>query len=383
MMNFEEKAKECTGCGACENICPQNAIQMEYSDDGFLYPVIGNNCVDCGLCDAVCYCGEGKDKLFGKKTFKGFAKNNKIRELSSSGGIFIVLAKYVLKKGGVVYGASFDNKCKEVRHLSTESVALEELARSKYVQSRVGNIYRDVADKLQENRYVLFSGTPCQIRGLKSYLEKKKIRGKLITLDFMCHGVPSSTLFKEYLEQLENEKNKSINDVTFREKDRGWHTQVTKFYFNDGTICTTDSLKHFYYYLFLNNYILRDSCYSCTEYCSHQADITTADCWEIPKEDDDKGVSLIILNSDLGEKIFSEISDELFFEPYKINYEMYAHRYDFNKKKKWKKYYLKHGAKDIERKFFKRQLFKNNVNERVRHIGGNVKRFLTFQNFER
>ena len=212
---------KCCGCHACINICPKNAITMETDIGGFKYPVIDQSkCIKCGMCKKVC--PVLINKVNSKKdiiSYACFNKNLSERLNSSSGGIFVLLAKQIIKRKGVVFGASFDQNF-EVRHswIETEN-DLNQFMGSKYTQSTIGNTYKKARDILDKGKYVLFSGTPCQIEGLKSYLRKDY--DKLITQDIICHGVPSPKLWKKYIEYQKQKHGENMKSISFRNKDNG------------------------------------------------------------------------------------------------------------------------------------------------------------------
>ena len=312
LYSYEDK---CVGCFACENICPHNAITMQFNQEGFYFPKIEEKqCVDCGLCAKTCQIDHKLEKANFKDDMYSFQSVDSIREKSSSGGVFYHLAKAVLEKGGVVYGAAFDSVSKQVKHTSTDNVDLEALMRSKYVQSNVNSTFKQTKKDLDEGKEVLFSGTPCQIRGLLLFLGKGY--DNLLTMDFVCHGIPSSGFFQDMIGYYESNKNAHIKNVTFREKDYGWRNQVVKLYFDNGEIISEKSAYYYYYYyLFLNNVTLRKSCYQCENQESHVSDITVLDYWQI-KDDDNKGVSAVCLNTDRGKKMFYDLSGD--FEIKKI-----------------------------------------------------------------
>ena len=225
----------CTGCHACLHVCTYNAITMEFSEDGFLYPNINfDKCKNCGRCYNVCPVKSTYLSCRPLKCLSCYSCDGEVIKKSSSGGVFYHLASNILSAGGLVVGAAYSAEEHECKHLSTDSIQLESLMKSKYVQSRIGNSYNEAAYALKNHRPVLFCGTPCQIRGLKSYLRMRRIEGALLTVDFMCHGVPSPGLFKKFLDRMEKIENSSITNITFREKDMGWKTQVVKTYFADG-----------------------------------------------------------------------------------------------------------------------------------------------------
>ena len=346
LSNFRRK---CTGCQACVQTCPVRAIRMNYSEDGFLYPTIDENtCINCGACINVCTMEQKKEEAINCDIFSAQAKNETILRKSSSGGVFKLLADVILKDKGVVFGAFFNSTNKEVRHCSTDEVPLESLMQSKYVQSNISGTYQQVAEMLKQRRKVLFSGTPCQIHGLKNYLKQKQVLDDyLLTVDFKCHGVPSVRFFQAWLKDLENKKNSKLIDITFREKDLGWRKQISKAYFENGEVWTQPSRSHYYYYYFLQNYSLRDSCYSCEEYRYHASDITLADDWISRYEKNDAGTSLIFVHTERGEIAFNAISQYLNIRDVKLelpDLSVYSHEgYDYKRKQWWLKAWKSRG----------------------------------------
>lgn len=306
-----KRAEECCGCNACYNVCPKNVIEMKMNEHGFAYPVINESlCTKCGRCVAVCPL---KNKSKDSTPLRVIGAKNKcedVRQSSSSGGTFFELAKQVILKGGVVYGCAL-NEDMVAYHVSAEDEeGLKKFKSSKYVQSDVGNVYRQVKENLNNGREVLFSGTPCQVAGLKNYLGKEY--NNLLLIDLLCHGVPSPKLFKDYLEMLSKKyKGKPIS-VNFRQKQKGWKRLYFEVLFDNGKRYYEFSGYDRYMWLFLHNVSLRPACYECKFACEErQGDITLGDFWGIgkkyPELDDDKGISLILLNTKKGEEAFSKI----------------------------------------------------------------------------
>ena len=350
MIEIEEKDK-CCGCYGCFNICPVNAISMKEDSYGFRYPVVDKEkCINCGMCEKVCpilnkpkreninkdndfNLDEGINKNIVKintinKTehnfniensikenksvaFAAYNKNKDERIKSSSGGIFTLIAKAILNEGGLVYGASFDNdfSVKHVRIDKTQDI--EKLRTSKYVQSLIGDTYKNAKKDLEEGKKVLFTGTPCQINGLYAYLQKNY--DNLYTQDIICHGVPSPKVWREYLKYREIKDQKKPMRINFRQKvPFGWNLFSLSFDNEYNTKHGEDQ----YMKMFLQNVSLRDSCFNCNFKDKNRiSDITLADFWGInkvePEMNDDKGTSLLIINSKKGigllEKIRSEI----------------------------------------------------------------------------
>lgn len=307
---------KCCGCHACYNICLKNAISMVEDELGFKYPVIDQKkCIDCGMCKNVCPALNSKEEEKDVKAYAAYNKNIDERINSSSGGIFILLAKEIIKRKGVVFGASFD-KDFNVRHTYVEKEKdLKQFMGSKYTQSSIGDSYKKVKEFLDKNRYVLFSGTPCQIEGLKSYL--KKDYDKLYTQDIVCHGVPSPKAWQKYLEYQKEKNNDSIKEVSFRSKDNGWASYKMNIKFNNKEY-KVDHSKDIYMKSFLSNICLRDSCYNCSFKKKYRnSDITLADYWGInkvhPEMDDKKGTSLVVVNSKKGKELFELIKNDIIY----------------------------------------------------------------------
>ena len=298
--------KDCTGCSACYNICPKNCISMVADNYGFLYPQINKDlCVSCSMCEKTCPVLNKVTQETGNNVISYAAKTNdeNTRKSSSSGGIFSVIAKNVLKNNGIVYGAAFDENF-VVKHIGISSIDdLDLLRRSKYVQSNLNNSFVSVENNLKDGKTVLFSGTHCQVEGLLSFL--KKSYDNLITMDFVCHGVPSPKVWECYKDYLKNIYKSNITDVNFREKSLGWKNFSLRIEFENGNIYSTPFGNDPYMKAFLADIDLLDSCYSCKfKSPRHKSDITVADYWGIdkinPEIDDDKGLSLVLVNTEKG-----------------------------------------------------------------------------------
>lgn len=326
-MNLVENKSTCTGCGACSIICPSSAIKMKEDEKGFLYPeIINKYCTNCGICKRNCPNLVENNKK--NETIEIYAMKNKaenIRKSSSSGGVFYEYAKSILEDAGSVYGATYNN-FNEIEHIRIDSVeSLYKIQGSKYVQSTIINTYEQIKQDLQKDKKVLFSGTPCQIAGIKTFLMRKKINQEnLYTCDIICHGVPSPKVFKDYLKKLEEKYNSKIKKVDFRHKENN-HTQNIKIDFENGkTYISNYDKKDEFYQLFLKDIILRESCYNC-KYTNFDrvGDITLGDFWGVEKTitnfDDKKGVSLVLINSPKGKEIFEKIKGK--FEVQKSNKE--------------------------------------------------------------
>lgn len=307
MVEIKEK-ENCCGCSACAQICPKHCISMREDNEGFLYPIAdAATCVDCGLCEKVCPEQNPGESPAVPKAYAAKAKDDIVRLSSSSGGIFTLVAEKVLDARGVVFGCAFNDKL-EAEHIFVEDKeSLLKLRGSKYIQSRIGNSFSAAEAFLRDGREVLFSGTPCQIAGLKKYLRKEY--DNLLVVEVMCHGAPSPDVWHKYVE----EKFPEANKVSFREKKYGWkhfHFEVNG---DDYSECYTDNE---YMRLFLDNVILRPSCYFCKFKSGKSgSDITLGDFWGIenvlPEFDDDKGSSVVLVNSGKGGKALDELDIEM------------------------------------------------------------------------
>lgn len=320
---FKDK-KYCCACGACLNICPKQAISMQKDEYGFLYPQIDESkCIKCGLCLKTCAFQNSELKNIPIKTYAAQSDNTDLKE-SASGGIFASIAINVLREGGVVYGAAMEieNDKLTVRHIAVENDAdLIKLQGSKYVQSSTEKIYQDIKKKLNDNRLVLFSGTPCQVDGLNSYLGKTY--DNLITIDIICHGVPNNQMFQDYIVLLEEKYKDKIIDFKFRDKTKGWGL-TAKGYTAKGYTAIIPANVSSYYYMFLKSYIYRDSCYRCKYACKNRCgDITIGDYWGIEKAhpevlkvneyglDYKNGISCLIVNTEQGAKVLEKYKSGL------------------------------------------------------------------------
>lgn len=322
---YKEK-KQCSGCGACLNICPKQAISMVEDEYGFLYPKVDDTlCIDCGMCIKVC--DFQNNVVEAHEPFEVYAASALDTTLimnSSSGGIFALIAQQVLKMGGVIYGAAYvDNG----GNISVENIRVDKLSDlhklqgSKYVQSVIGRSYSSVKTDLNANKIVLFSGTPCQIAGLRGFLRREY--SNLYLIDIVCHGVPSAKMFKSMINYYEENLNGHIVDFSFREKKRGWSD-----YFARIDIEVNNKLKSkyvhckniAYYEYFLHSDIHRENCYECKYACQKRVgDITLGDYWGIEQSHADiladkewneclkKGISCVLINSLKGKELMNSI----------------------------------------------------------------------------
>lgn len=299
--------QQCCGCGACSQKCPKHCITMKQDSEGFLYPEVDeSSCIDCGLCEKVCHELNPYTQRQPQEVLAVISKDDNIRMKSSSGGVFSLLAEQVIKDGGIVFGARFDDNWQVVLDCSETEEGIEAFRGSKYVQSRTENTYITAEKHLKAGRKVLFSGSPCQIASLHHYLGKQY--DNLISVDFVCHGAPSPKVWDAYLNESTGCARNCISSIEFRNKDNGW----SKFNFK---LCYSKNGEDYslmswhqqnpYMRAFLKDMILRPSCHNCkAKHGSSMSDITIADYWGIskshPEINDDKGTSLVLINSEKG-----------------------------------------------------------------------------------
>ena len=310
--------QNCSGCHACSNICPVGCISMLTDNEGFVYPKVDTEkCINCNKCIKVCNIINPIISTNTPQAYACYNKNEDIRQNSSSGGIFTLIAEYVLDLNGVVFGAAFDNDF-SVRHIEiTEKHQLSKLRGSKYVQSIIGDTYKCAKKYLDLGRLVLFTGTPCQIDGLIKFLNGKTYNN-LFTQDIICHGVPSPKVWNSYIKYFESKCDKEIKNIYFRNKDNGWKNFNVKIEFENNKSHIRDFKKDYFMKGFLSNLYLRPSCYNChSKSLNRNSDITLADFWGIdnilPDMNDNKGTSLIFINTEKGRYLFNNISEKLKF----------------------------------------------------------------------
>lgn len=358
---------KCLGCFSCYNSCPKGCIEMVENKYDCLIPKINKDkCIECNLCVKKCPVNnkfKGTEPL---DTYASYNVNNEDRESCSSGGVATVLSRKVISEGGVVYGAIVDEKLEVIIKEASTIADVEKLKGSKYVQSAVKDSYKNVKKNLEENKTVLFTGTPCQVDGLYHYLGKEY--DNLITLDLICHGVPPYKYLKEHIKKVSKVDLEKITNITFR----GKQNFSLSLYSDNKIIYTNKSNWDYYFIAFLKGLFYRENCYSC-RYAGKKrvSDITLGDFWglgkNVPFENkDNKRISAVLINSKKGEKLFLDCKDDLFIEKRTLeeavngNPQLRNPSHKHRRTDKFREYYLKYG--------FEKALFKSIYYERGKEI---------------
>lgn len=322
-MKIKSKS-QCTGCYACVTICPNNCITMVSDKEGFEYPKVNKmNCINCNLCEKICpVLYDGHNQIKSEPiAYAAFNKNEEIRMQSSSGGIFTLLAESTIQQGGVVFGACFNKEFEVVHDYVEKAENLSRFRGSKYVQSKIGNSYKQVEKFLIQGRYVLFTGTPCQIGGLHAYLGKAY--RKLFVQDIICHGVPSKESWRKYIDFHKKRAKSNVRKISFKDKSLGWKKYAISIVFDNNIAYQQEYHQDLWMKAYLMNINLRPSCYTCQFKSLYRAsDITLADYWGIqniaPDLDDDRGISLMIINSEKGIELFDKIKDDIVYQQHDL-----------------------------------------------------------------
>lgn len=319
-MNITQTSDFCIGCGVCAAVCPSAAVRMQPDAHGFLHPVVdAAKCTDCGLCARKCPVSKPPQTSAHTNVMTGYAKDGTLLSRSSSGAIFPVLAAEIIRRGGLVFGAAFDRQF-HVAHTAAESVeALSALCSSKYVQSRIpADCYSQVKQTLAAERWVYFSGMPCQVAALKSYLGREY--ETLITQDTACHSVPSPMVWKDYVTTLEKQYVGKLTSFSFRNKANSWEAYHIRATFDNGRELVQPAAENPYQRGFIKGLYSRSSRFVCKfkgiERCS---DITLADYWGVkgiqPDAYNPQGTSIILIHSEKGRSLLASCKDELQLQP--------------------------------------------------------------------
>ncbi|MEE1060396.1 MAG: Coenzyme F420 hydrogenase/dehydrogenase, beta subunit C-terminal domain [Ruminococcus sp.] len=317
MINLFSSKDRCCGCAACASVCPKNAIIMKNDASGFAYPEVNSDlCVDCGMCKKVCPfgCDKAEAEKYESNVYAVLNKDEKIRRKSSSGGFFSTLANEIVEKKGVVYGAVFDDdfKVQHIRGTDVEKIAL--MRGSKYVQSDMTGVFPQIKMDLNDGKKVLFTGTGCQVAGLKKYLGKDF--ENLITVDIVCHGVPSQKHFDGYKAMLEKKYGSELKSFSFRTKKLKGEIQDIEAVFKNGKCYSEYPDADDFRCMFSKNYTLRPSCFVCPYATDRRVgDITIGDFWGIektmPEFKNPLGNSLAVVSTDKGKKLFESVKNQI------------------------------------------------------------------------
>ncbi len=306
MISIDNKLN-CCGCTACSSICSHGAITMVPDSLGFLYPKTNAElCMNCGLCDRVCQFHEKYERYDNYDTPYAFQfrllQEDQLKK-SQSGGAFFAIADSFIASGGIVYGAAFTNTWRVTHQKAVDNQSLSKLRMSKYVQSDVRGIFSQIKEELTNGHSVLFSGTACQVAGLKSSVPKR-LHEKLFCIDIICHGVPSPKIWEDYLAYLQDLRGSHIVRACFRDKRFGWHGARESFLYENGK----EDFRKTNNYLYFSGLSMRESCSHCHfTNLKRVGDISVGDQWGLSKDspyEDDKGLSLVLVNSEKGKQLF-------------------------------------------------------------------------------
>lgn len=303
---------ECVGCTACKTICPTKAIVMKKNEEGFYEPEISDEkCVSCGKCVKVCPVLSPAEERMPLKQVAAINNDENVRYNSTSGGAFSGVADGILKNGGIVFGAVYNEDFSGAHHESTENVSIDVLRKSKYVVSDLRNSFEEVIEYAKSGKEVLFVGTPCQCAGLAPLVEKYP---NVYLVDFICGGTPSEKAFNDYMRKKEKGAGSKIIAVDFRGKDTGWKKQYLSITYENGVNAQTFYLYDSYFTMFCVKHLsTRKACTNCKFRKRHMSDLTIADFWGYRATDipvDDKGLSLVCINTPEGKKLWSGFSNK-------------------------------------------------------------------------
>ncbi len=338
----------CTGCALCANVCPKDTIQMVLNNEGFLAPLVDTTaCINCGLCVKSCPAQpnalnqKGSSDSFDSITaFGGWISDKRIHKTSSSGGIFSALAAHIFSDGGCIFGVIWQDKNTAVFSKAENMQELAPMRGSKYVQAIPNYVYREVKSELEKGRHVLFVGTSCQVYALQKYLHKSYER--LLTVDIICHGVPSHHLISSYTGYLEKTHKKELSHLNFRCKDDTWLKYKVQYIFKNNETEAEYSSHNLFMNLFIGGKVLNKCCYTCKHVGMRRGDITLGDFWGIQNQNTnwpiEDGITGIIAGTNKGQNVLKELANngtiELHTRPFRILYNGQPHNFDIRKRMK-------------------------------------------------
>ena len=318
--------KLCTGCKMCADLCPKNAIMFNEDKEGFWYPSVdGNTCINCGLCTKKCPALNPfrKEDNHEPDVYALWSRNDETRTTSTSGGVFWEFAEWFILNGGVVVGSRYGNDWRSAFHAIASTIEeLEALKGSKYFQSDTSGIYKKTRSYLEQGIHVLFCGSPCQIAALHAYLNKQY--DNLYTMDFICRSINSPKAFKSYINELEKKYGSKVSEVHLKDKTNGWQSLASRVTFEDGQISLEDKNTDYWVRGFIHNDLYtRESCYHCQYKVLPRAaaDLTIGDFWGIRNQEQSdmfKGISVLLVNSDKGKKLFEMVCDRFYFQEHSM-----------------------------------------------------------------
>lgn len=311
-MNILDVNKKCVGCGACVDICPTKILVLKHNADGFYEPfAVNQKCVGCSKCINVCPVLNLTKVQRCADFYYGWSKQDAVKVVSSSGGIFSTFADAITGEGGVVFGAKYADDRKTVCMTSTDESNIDELRRSKYCQSKANGVYAKIACQLKQDKQVMLVGTPCQVAAARRYFGDKS---KLLLVDFMCGGVTPDTAFSNYIEWIESKYNSKVQSINMRDKSAGWSKPRIRIEFENGKVYLCSYQMDYYYYYYCSADMKNEQCLSCSFTQHNDADITIADYWGFRNEkifNDEKGMSIICVYTDKGRALFESVKNGL------------------------------------------------------------------------
>lgn len=320
MIHIKDK-HDCCGCTACASVCRRKAIEMKPDEEGFLYPICDTLlCTNCHLCEQVCPVKVRDSRLSEVYPIKVFALRHRDEDVlrsSSSGGAFAAIVKDSLSQGGIIYGAEYDDSQMVVHRGETSEEGALKFRGSKYVQSNINDVYKEIKTHLRMGKHVLFSGTPCQVEGLNCFLGTSY--DNLLTVDILCHGVPSPKVYSDYIKFIRKYSIGHLRDIFMKDKTFGWGYQNLRLIFNNGSTQFNTILSNLWNKIFYSHLVIRPSCYTCRFTNYYRAgDLTIGDFWGIEKSHPNiknkNGVSVLLINTSKGEKIWARIKSHYIYE---------------------------------------------------------------------